>query len=303
MTSVFEYYHLLESRMGYKLLLGGTRHFGYYEVGTWWPFPIGAALHRMEEQLYQALGLKNDASVLDGGAGTCDVAMYVAQRGLRVTAIDLLDLHVGWGKSNVKNKGQAGRVKVLKMNYQDLTFDNDTFDGAYTMETLVHADDPDQALQEFFRVLKPGGVLVNIEYEHNVTGNVSASRKLARVNKSSHMPAFTKFSFGTIQRKLENAGFYVEVQDLSENALPMLRLFFMLALFPYILIRLFRLEAKFPNAVAAVDLYRIRQHIRVVLFKARKPDSGVDLSYITEEHQPRLDHAADGTRRRGDPTT
>ena len=303
MTTVSEYYHLLESRIGYKLLLGGTRHFGYYEAGTWWPFPIGAALRRMEEQLYQALGQKSNALVLDGGAGICDVAIYIAKRGLRVTAIDLLDLHVGWGKRNVQNSGQADRIEVLQMNYQELNFDNDTFDGAYTVETLVHADDPDQALREFFRVLKPGGIMVNIEYEHSITENASVSRKLARVNKYSHMPAFTEFSFGTIQKKLENVGFQVEVQDLSENALPMLRLFFVLALFPYILIRLFRLEARFPNTMAAVDFYRIRQDIRVLLYKARKPDNDANRSYANGEPGASLDHAANTRRRRRDMTT
>jgi sterol 24-C-methyltransferase len=36
------------------------------------------------------------------------------------------------------------------------------------METLVHADDPDQAMRGFDRVLKPGGVLVHHEYEHGL---------------------------------------------------------------------------------------------------------------------------------------
>ena len=297
MTSVSEYYHRFESRIGYKLLLGGTRHFGYYEAGTWWPFPIGIALRRMEEQLYQTLDLRANALVLDGGAGICDVALYMAKKGLRVKAIDLLDLHIAWAKSNIKSKGQASRVEVYKMNYQGLTFDDDTFEGVYTMETLVHADDPDQALQEFYRVLKSGGVMANIEYEHNVAGNASALRKLTRVNTYSHMPAFTQFSHGAIQKKMERIGFQVEVQDLSENTLPMLRLFFILALFPYILIRLFRLEARFPNTVAAVDLYRIRQDIRVLLFKARKPE-GANGPCVNGEDQPIPDCAADRTRRR-----
>ena len=303
MASVSQYYHLLESRIGYRLLLGGTRHFGYYKVGTWWPFPIGAALRRMEEQLYQALDLKSDSLVLDGGAGIGDVALYMARQGLYVTAIDLLDLHVGWAKSNIESNGQAGRVKVLQMNYQDLAFDNDTFDGVYTMETLVHADDPDRAIWEFYRVLKPGGVLANIEYEHNVMDKASALKNLLRVNTYSHMPAFTQFSYGALRKKMEDIGFQVEVQDLSENALPMLRLFFVLALFPYLLIRLFQQEARFPNAVAAVDLYQIRHDIRVVLFKARKPGGGVNVSYQHGRYQLDLDAAASAARRREEPTS
>lgn len=38
------YYHSLESRIGYDVVLGGARHFGYWEKDTYWPFPLGRAL-------------------------------------------------------------------------------------------------------------------------------------------------------------------------------------------------------------------------------------------------------------------
>jgi len=79
-----DYYNTLESRIGYQVFLGGTRHFGYYARGTWWPFPIDRALRTMEEYLYQTIGLEGDALLLDAGAGICDVAIYMAKKGLRV---------------------------------------------------------------------------------------------------------------------------------------------------------------------------------------------------------------------------
>ena len=295
MTTVSEYYSKLESRIGYRVLLGGTRHFGYYDVGTWWPFPIGAALRRMEERLYQALGPpKDNGLVLDGGSGNGDVAIYMAQKGLRVNAIDILDMHVGSARSNVKARGLQERVKVYQMDYHKLAFDDETFDGVYTNETLVHAGDPDQVMREFYRVLKPGGTMVHIEYEHRATGNAPATRKLARINRGSHMPALTQFTFGTIQKKLEQAGFTdVEVQDQSYNVLPMLRMFFVLAIIPYILIRLLGLEARFTNTMAAVEFYRIQDYLRFVTVQARKPGKHDDL------YREGGDFATDQMRRRG----
>ena len=41
------YYLSLESRVGYRLLLGGTRHFGFYERDTYWPFPFSRGLRFM----------------------------------------------------------------------------------------------------------------------------------------------------------------------------------------------------------------------------------------------------------------
>jgi len=85
--TVSDYYHSLESRIGYRLILGGTRHFGYYGEGTLWPFPIEDALRRMEEHLYRTLNLRNGSLVLDAGTGNGDVAIFMARKGLKVKAM------------------------------------------------------------------------------------------------------------------------------------------------------------------------------------------------------------------------
>ena len=249
----------------------------------------------MEEELYKMIDLKKGATLLDGGAGTCDVAIYMAKKGLKVKAIDLLDMHVAWGKQNVKAQNVEGLVEVSTMNYQDLAFEDGFFDGAYTMETLVHADDPDQAMREFYRVLKPGGVIAHFEYEHNMINHPSAMSIFTRTNDYAAMPAFQQFSIGTIQQKLEKTGFReVEVRDISLNVVPMLRFFFILAVIPYIFIRLLGLEGRFVNTMAAVEFYRFKESMRFVAIKARKPAQGHSVS--KQPISQSLDSA--GTRRR-----
>jgi ubiquinone/menaquinone biosynthesis C-methylase UbiE len=271
-ASVSEYYHTLESRIGYRLVLGGTRHFGYYEEGTLWPFPISSALRRMEERLYQTLGLEANALVLDAGAGTGDVAIYMARKGLRIKAIDLLDMHVQWGKANVKRNHLQGQIEVSQGDYERLDFENDSFDGAYTMETLVHAGDPFQAMREFYRVLKPGGVVTHVTYEHDMGSNSPGRSVMSRVNAYAHMPTFEQYPLGTTRKSLEDIGFEeIEVQNLTQNVAPMMRFFFLVVYIPYLIIQLLGLEAYFVNAMAAVELWRHRDHIRYLMFKARKP--------------------------------
>ena len=226
----------------------------------------------MEQRLYQTLGLKANSLVLDAGAGNGNVAIYMAKKGLRIKAIDLVDMHVQWARVNVERNNLQGQIEVSNGNFEKLECDNDTFDAAYTMETLVHSGEPDQAMREFYRVLKPGGVVTHVEYEHDMDHNPAGRRAMSRINTYAHMPAFEQFPLGTIRKKLEAVGFRdVEVQDLSQNVAPMMRFFFLLAYIPYLIIQFLGLEAHFVNAMAAVELWRHGDDVRFLIFKARKP--------------------------------
>ncbi|KAL3483051.1 S-adenosyl-L-methionine-dependent methyltransferase [Aspergillus germanicus] len=127
------YYCGLESRIGYQLLLGGTRHFGFYERDTWWPFPVNKSLRTMEGKLAASLGLPSGSYVLDAGQ----------------IAVQKMDYH--------HLEGVAAEI----------------FDGVYTSETFVHATDPEAVLAVFFRILKRGGRLVMHEYDHDVPVDTS----------------------------------------------------------------------------------------------------------------------------------
>lgn len=272
------YYNSLESRIGYRAFLGGTRHFGYYEPGCWWPFPITTALRKMEDHLARSLNLPPGATVLDAGCGYAHVAIHMARKhGLRVTGIDVIDRHVTRGKENVRAAGLSNSVSLQKGDYHHLeNFADRTFDGLYTMETFVHATDPKAALQEFCRVLAPGGSIALYEYDHiNIAGdNITEDmrRQFAQINKYAAMPANISFEQGTLQSLLEDAGF-IEIQstDLTENVKPMLRLFFVVAYIPFLLISFFGLEKYFINAVAAVMGYRYLYMHRYICVTARKP--------------------------------
>ena len=40
------YYESWDSRIVYKVIMGGTQHFGYWDKDTYWPFPLTPALRR-----------------------------------------------------------------------------------------------------------------------------------------------------------------------------------------------------------------------------------------------------------------
>ena len=279
--SLQKYYASLESRIGYWCFLGGTRHFGYYEPGTKWPFPINGALRRMEDHLFDSLHLQSGAEVLDAGCGVGHVAMHLARKGLRVSGIDVVSNHVKWARAEIQASGLEKQVSVRLMDYHHLDgLPDASFNGVYTMETLVHATDPETALGEFFRVLRPGGSIALYEYDHDDLDTVPKDtpkellEAMEQVNTRASMPAGVMFSRGTLQDMLERRGFRdVRVEDLSPNVRPMARLFFLVGYIPYLIICFLGLQAWFVNTQAGVQGYRVfRKGLwRYVAVTAKKP--------------------------------
>ncbi|KAF2431349.1 2-heptaprenyl-1,4-naphthoquinone methyltransferase [Tothia fuscella] len=271
------YYASLESRIGYQLFLGGTRHFGLYRNEHSWPWPIGKALRAMEDHLFDSLALSSGEKVLDAGCGYGYVAMHVAKRGLIVEGIDIVERHVARAQRNIRLHGLNDKIHVQKRDYHDLSCFRDVqFDGVYTMETLVHAIEPKQVLSEFFRVLKPGGHLALYEYDHVDIDSLPQSEKksMKAINDLSAMPANQSFTAGVLETMLESAGFEDVVgRDISKRTQPLLWLFYVVAFFPYLIIKLLGLQAYFVNTMSAVEAYRsgVKGVYRYVVITAKKP--------------------------------
>jgi len=105
----------------------------------------------------------------------------MAKKGLRVKA--LIYLTCMWTVQNVASREMEDRIDVSQLTYQELTFEDNTSDGAYIMEILMHATDPDKATRKSYRALRPGGTITYIEYEHDDCKDPAVARKLSGVNK------------------------------------------------------------------------------------------------------------------------
>lgn len=256
-TRVWRYYDRTESRLGYEYLLGGTKHYGWYEPGDA-PWRFKPAMRRMEDELAQRLSLPAGSRVLDAGCGTGAVARALATRhALKVTGIDLLDWNL---ESAIKQAGQSGLSDVTHFrwaDYHSLPFGSGEFAGAYTMETLVHSPAPDQVLGEFYRVLQPGGRAAFFEYSHRPRTELTSDAwdTLQRVCDAAAMPGWLQFEDGVLDAKLRTAGFVdVGTEDITDRMAPMVFAFAKLGRFPYFVGRLLRRTSKTVNAMSAVEL-------------------------------------------------
>lgn len=237
----------------------------------------------MEQKLYERLDLPKGATVLDAGCGIAHVALFMARRGLNVVGIDVIDHHLVKARRNIKKAGlPEGQVSVRKADYHNLEFfPDESFDGIYTMETLVHATDLERVLRGFYRILKPGGRLVEKEYETINLTDAKDTGTLAddvvSVVTLSAMP-LDLMKEGHLKEKLEAVGFVdVQVEDYSENVRPMLRMFFCLAIVPYLIFKLLHVEKYFVNTMAGAGGLRGQKHWRYISVRATKPGGPLEL--------------------------
>ncbi|WP_392542248.1 class I SAM-dependent methyltransferase [Oryzobacter telluris] len=96
------------------------------------------------------------AHVLDAGCGTGRMARYVADRGFAVSGVDLSPGMLAMARRDHPD------LDVREGSLTDLPFEDAAFDGVLLWYSLIHltADELPGALDEAFRVVRPGGAVL-----------------------------------------------------------------------------------------------------------------------------------------------
>jgi demethylmenaquinone methyltransferase / 2-methoxy-6-polyprenyl-1,4-benzoquinol methylase len=125
---------------------------------------------RWREAMVDAVVACSPTSVLDVATGPAGVALEIAARtGARVTGVDLTPQMLEAGAANVARSPHALQVGLALARAEDLPFADATFDALTFTYLLRYVADPAATVKELARVVKPGGVIANLEF-HTPTG-------------------------------------------------------------------------------------------------------------------------------------
>lgn len=102
--------------------------------------------------------------VLDVGTGTGVIAAATSMLGLDVTACDLCENMLKKAEENLKENGLKAKFTIA--NADKLPFNDNSFDMLVNRNLLWALKNPEKAIKEFSRVLKPGGILFYIDGNH-----------------------------------------------------------------------------------------------------------------------------------------
>ncbi|MGA2521303.1 MAG: class I SAM-dependent methyltransferase [Acidimicrobiales bacterium] len=105
------------------------------------------------------------ARVLDVATGTAGVALQIRARSdARVVGVDVTEAMVRTGRRTVEAAGAAHRVQLVVGRGEQLPFPDASFDALSFTYLLRYVEDPAATIRELARVVRPGGVLANLEF-------------------------------------------------------------------------------------------------------------------------------------------
>jgi demethylmenaquinone methyltransferase/2-methoxy-6-polyprenyl-1,4-benzoquinol methylase len=132
---------------------------------------------------------------LDVAGGTGDIAFRIAERSprSRVTVADINPEMLAVGRKRAAARGLAGFVSFVETNAEDLAFDGGRFDAVTVAFGIRNVPRIDRALQEAFRVLKPGGRFLCLEFS---SVDVAGLDRLYELYSFNVVPALGRLVIG-----------------------------------------------------------------------------------------------------------
>ena len=121
---------------------------------------------RWRRRAVESLAVGNDATILDLCTGTADLAIAIAERHPRacVAGVDFSSEMLARGLAKVRASAATSRIRLVRGDAAAIPIADATCDGATIAFGIRNVADPERALAELHRVLRPGARLVILEF-------------------------------------------------------------------------------------------------------------------------------------------
>jgi len=115
------------------------------------------AWQRVLERTLQPISAAAPVRILDVGAGTGTMSTLLAAMGYEVTAVDLAPRMLE--QARVKADILGVSLQLVEANAERLPFVDNSFDMLFSRHLFWTLTDPHEALREWVRVVRPGGIV------------------------------------------------------------------------------------------------------------------------------------------------
>ena len=122
--------------------------------------------HRMwKKRLVEMMNIQINDTIIDVGSGTGDLVKLILKENnhISIYSVDLNIDMMNEGKKNFNNE-QLKKIQFINANAEKLPFENNFFDKYVISFCLRNITNVEKAIQEAFRILKPGGIFYCLEF-------------------------------------------------------------------------------------------------------------------------------------------
>ena len=131
---------------------------------------MSLGIHRIwKRAAVQLSNVRSGDRVLDLAGGTGDLTMLFKKRVDPKGQVVLADINsemLRTGRDRLIDHGLTGNIRYAQVNAECLPFADNSFDCVSIGFGLRNVTDKDAALRSMYRVLKPGGRLIVLEFSH-----------------------------------------------------------------------------------------------------------------------------------------
>jgi demethylmenaquinone methyltransferase/2-methoxy-6-polyprenyl-1,4-benzoquinol methylase len=108
---------------------------------------------------------KIHSDILDIATGTGDLAIAAMKLNpKKITGIDISENMLEIGREKISKRGLNNKIELLRGDSEHLGFDDNSFDVSMVAFGVRNFSNPLKGLSEIYRVTRPGGLLVVLEF-------------------------------------------------------------------------------------------------------------------------------------------
>lgn len=204
--------------------VSGTKSAKKSDVAFWdrTAFAYDFAMRKGDEGVAQAAAfaasfMESTDIVLDAACGTGAFACAIAHEVEFVAACDLSTKMLAQARAKVKKLG-IDNIGFAASDITALDFDDDTFDAAIAGNVLHLLDDPQAAIDDLVRVVKPGGIIVAPNYFVN---GKPADKRFVKAAETIGFPLKSDWGRKDFLAFLEQSGLEIIEERTFQGARPL----------------------------------------------------------------------------------
>lgn len=226
--TIIKYY--TQSSPGYAFFhsTDGSVHMAVSSNGEFSKDDYYAQARHFDEQIKRF----GSTDVLELASGKGFNTVYLAQRNpnVRFTGIDITPLHVDLATQKSQSHSVSNAHFELG-DFHSLKYPDQSFDYIFEVESVCHALNLSQVLNQVYRVMRPGGVFTLFDgFKKKSLDSISEDERIAALLVEKSMAVSGALTLDEFLKAAQDAGFEViEQEDISEKIMPNLLRFQFLA--------------------------------------------------------------------------